>query len=90
MDMMEKEMPGEEKEEKSEYGKYQEYEIKSAVRCLQEAEEIKADPEKMKYVKMCMKEDLAGLKKSLKSISSLDDVRQARQELPDKDTENES
>jgi hypothetical protein len=40
--------------EDKEYGPYEKWEIESAVRCLIEAEEIKADPDKMKYVKMCM------------------------------------
>jgi len=75
--MEEKSMPlGSEKEkEDSKYGKYEEWEIESAARTLKEAEEIKADPEKMKYVKMCMEHEMGEMKKAYDSISSIDDIR---------------
>ena len=60
------------KEEKKEYGKYDKWEIESAARTLVEAEEIKADKEKMKYVKMCMNKKHMAEKKV---IESLDDLR---------------
>ncbi len=66
------------------YGKYEDYEIESAARTLEEAEMIKADAEKMKYVKMCMDKKMKSMKKA---ITSLDDVRLARQELTDEETE---
>ena len=64
---------GEEKEKK--YGKFDEWEIESAARTLAEAEEIKANAEKMKYVKMCMEDKMGGMKKALESVSSIDDIR---------------
>lgn len=63
------------KEEKKEYGKFDKWEIESAARTLVEAEEIKADKEKMKYVKMCMTKKHAAEKKAIESI---DDIRAAR------------
>lgn len=67
--------PVESKEEKKEYGKFDKWEIESAARTLVEAEEIKADKEKMKYVKMCMgKKHMA----EKKVIESIDDIRAAR------------
>lgn len=60
------------KEEKKEYGKFDKWEIESAARTLVEAEEIKANPEKMKYVKMCMDKQFGATKKVIESI---DDIR---------------
>jgi ribosomal protein L14E/L6E/L27E len=62
------------KEEKKEYGKYDKWEIESAARTLVEAEEIKADAEKMKYVKLCMEKKHTTEKKV---ISSLEELRAA-------------
>lgn len=70
--------------ESKKYGKYEKWEIESAANTLKEAEEIKADAEKMKYVKMCMQEKMKSMKKA---ISSLDDIRLARAELMDEETE---
>lgn len=78
MEMVVSGSPTEEKEEKKEYGKYSEYDIKDAVRTLLEAEEIKADKEKMKYVEMC-------IKKKKKAINSISDLRERAQELNDDD-----
>ena len=63
----------EEKKEK-EYGKYDKYEIEGAVRTLMEAEEIKNNKEKMKYVQMC-------LNKKKKVINSIADLRAKHQEI---------
>lgn len=63
--------PIEKKEEAKEYGKYDKWEIESAARCLVEAEEIKADKEKMKYVKMCMQKKHTAEKKAIESIDDL-------------------
>lgn len=70
------------KAKKSKYGKFDEYEIKDAARTIQEAEKIKADPEKMKYVKMCMKKDLEASKKAYKS---LDDIKEEYNEMEEED-----
>lgn len=59
-----------EKEEK-EYGEYEKYEIESAARTILEAEEIKADKEKMKYVAMCLKKKSEGMSKAISSLSEL-------------------
>lgn len=74
------------KEEKKEYGKYDKWEIESAARCLVEAEEIKADKEKMKYVAMCMKKKHAAEKKAIESI---DDIRAARAAMDEEEYEAE-
>ena len=71
--------------EKKEYGKYDKWDIESATRTLVEAEEIKADKEKMKYVAMCMKKKYLAEKKVIESI---EDLKQARQNL-DQTTEEE-
>lgn len=69
-------------ERKKKYGKYEDYEIESAVRTICEAEEIKADSEKMKYVGPLLKDKVAAMQKT---ISSLSDLKQARQDLPDEE-----
>ncbi len=75
------------KEEKKEYGKFDKWEIESAARTLVEAEEIKADKEKMKYVKMCMgKKHMA----EKKVIESLDDLRALAKGEQDEEMEYES
>lgn len=79
--------PVESKEQKKEYGKYDKWEIESAARTLVEAEEIKADKEKMKYVAMCMKKKHAAEKKA---ISSIADLRELSKGEPDEDTEDDS
>ena len=83
---MSEEMDAEMETEKDDpkYGKYDEWEIESAARTLKEAEEIKADTEKMKYVKMCMEHEMGEMKKAYDAlnISSTDDIRKARQKLP--------
>lgn len=63
--------PIDEKSEKK-YGKFDEWEINCAVRTIIEAEEIKADAEKMKYVAPLLKEKVQGMKRA---ISSIDDLR---------------
>lgn len=75
------------KEEKKEYGKFDKWEIESAARTLVEAEEIKADKEKMKYVKMCMGKKHTAEKKV---IESLDDLRKVAKGEPDEEMEYES
>lgn len=76
IEIEEKEMENESsKEESGEYGKYEEWEIKSAARTLEEAEEIKADPEKMKYVKMCMEKKIKSVQKAMAQISSIADLK---------------
>lgn len=66
--------------EKKKYGKYEEYEIKDCARTIQQAEEIKADKEKMKYVKMCLEEKAKAAKKAVKSIQ---DIRDDYNEMKD-------
>jgi hypothetical protein len=73
-----------ESEGKKKYGEYDDYEIESAVRTLKEAEEIKADASKMKYVKMCMGKEKKAMEKAYKSIS---DMREDYKNLPDDEEE---
>jgi len=56
------------------YGKYDDYEIESAARTIIEAEEIKADYEKMKYVKMCLEEKNEASNKAIKSLKDMRDA----------------
>lgn len=65
---------GSEPEEKK-YGKFEEYEVEQAARTLEEAEEIKADPELMKYVKMCMEDKVKSVQKAMEGISSIKDLK---------------
>ena len=69
--------PMEEKEKKA-FGPYEEWEIKCAVNTLLEAEEIKADAEKMKYVAPFLKKKIANMKKAVTSIQDLKDIRSAK------------
>ena len=66
--------PVKEKKEKKKYGKYEEYDIRDDARTIQRAEEIKADKDKMKYVKMCLEEKAAAAKKA---VTSIQDIRDA-------------
>jgi hypothetical protein len=71
MEVVVQAQPVEKKEEKKEYGKYDKWEIESAARTLVEAEEIKADKEKMKHVKMCMEKQYGASKRAIESIADL-------------------
>lgn len=68
--------PKKTKEEKKEYGPYEKYQVERWVETLVEAEEIKQDPEKMKYVSKCMK-------KKKKAINSIADLRNRYNEMSD-------
>ena len=68
----------EEKKEKKKYGKFEEYEIKDCARTIVKAEEIKADKEKMKYVKMCLEEKA---KAATKAVKSIQDIRDAAKDM---------
>lgn len=58
-------------QKEKEYGEYDKWEIESAVRTILEAEAIKADKEKMKYVAECMKKQSEQMKKAVGSIEEL-------------------
>lgn len=75
---------GELVERKKEYGKYDKWEIESAMRTLIEAEEIKKDKEKMKYVAECMREQAD---KMGEVISSLDDLKKLANKKAMEETE---
>lgn len=63
------------KKEHNEYGqmgKYRNYEIKDAARTITEAEEIKKDPDKMKFVSKCLKMKAEAAQEA---VNSLDDLR---------------
>lgn len=74
-------------DKKKEYGKWDKWEIESCADCLIRAEEIKADPEKMKYVKQLIDQKYKGVKKV---VSSIKDVRAAASEVNDSEGEEES
>ena len=80
------------KKSKKKYGKYDDWEIESAARTLEEAELIKADPEKMKYVKMCMESKVKATEKALSSIDELREIgkKKMSEKAPAEDTEDES
>ena len=58
-------------------GKFDDYEVESFARTLHEAEEIKADPAKLKAAHGHMKKKLKATKKAITSISG---IRQAHQD----------
>lgn len=72
---------------KKKYGKYDDYEIENAARTLEEAEEIKADPDKLKYVKMCLEKKK---KAAVKAYKSLADIKKEAAEMDDEDDEDYS
>ena len=72
------------------YGKYEDWEIKGAADTLSEAEEIKADPEKMKHVEAHMNEKVAHTKKALgniKEVGSIDELKEIRKSKLKKSSE---
>ena len=75
-----------EKNQKSKYGPYSEWEIKNAVNCILEAEEIKADKEKMKFVNTLLNKKSSAFKKA---ITSIQDIKDARQEKLEAQSESE-
>jgi len=70
---------GGDKKKKKEYGKYHKYEVERWVDVLMEAEEIKKDAEKMKYVQMCAD-------KKKKAISSIADLKAKAKEVNEKES----
>lgn len=66
--------------EKKEYGKFDRWEIESAVRTIIEAEQIKLDKEKMKYVLPMLEEQ----KKALDKASSAAEVLYGKQDTENK------
>ena len=70
--------PIESDKDEKKYGKYDEWEINCAVRTIIEAEEIKADAEKMKYVGPMLEEKAAGLKKAITSIQDIRDLAKSK------------
>lgn len=74
------------KKEDKKYGKYDKYEIESAARTLRESEEIKADEEKMKYVKKCLEKESKAAEKAYKSIS---DMREDYKKMDDEEGDEE-
>lgn len=54
---------------------YEKWEVEGWVRSICEAEEVKADPEKMKYVLPLINEKVKSMDAVKKSISSIDDIR---------------
>lgn len=63
---------GAKEEKKSPYHPFDEWEIKNAADTLNQAEEIKSNPEKMKHVKTHMEKNI---KHSQKAIGNLDELR---------------
>lgn len=62
--------------EKKKFGKFDRWEIESAVRTIIEAEQIKLDKEKMKYVLPMLEEQ----KKALDNVSSAAEVLYGKQD----------
>ena len=62
--------------EKKEFGKFDRWEIESAVRTIIEAEQIKLDKEKMKYVLPMLEEQ----KKALDKASSAAEILYGKQD----------
>lgn len=70
----------EKEKEKKEYGKWDKWEIESCADCLIRAEEIKADPEKMKFVSEFIDKKYKGVQKA---VSSIKDLRKKASEVED-------
>lgn len=68
-----------EKSKKKEYGKFDRWEIEGAVRTIIEAEQIKLDKEKMKYVLPLLEKQ----KKALDNVSSAAEVLYGKQDKED-------
>ncbi len=62
------------------YGKYDKWEVESWARSIMEAEEVKQDPEKMKYVKPFLEDKIKALEGVKKSVESIEDIRQIAKE----------
>lgn len=62
-------------------GPYEKYEVESWARTITESEEIKADPEKMKYVRPMLAKKYRGLKNV---INTIEDIK-ARKEMMDEE-----
>lgn len=81
---MEKELSASPSKEKKKYGKFDEWDITSAVDTLIRAEEIKSDKEKMKYVSKCLAEKFKDTKKTITSIQGL---REKYKEMQDEEND---
>ena len=68
------------KVEEKKYGKFDEWAIDSAVRTLLEAEEIKQDKEKMKYVHPLLQEKMDKTKKAIDSLEKLRSVAKEKRD----------
>lgn len=66
------------KDAEKKFGKFDEWEINCAVRTLIEAEEIKADSEKMKYIRPLLEEKLQKTQKAITSLADLKEVAKAK------------
>jgi len=74
--------PSKPEEKPKKYGKYDDYEIEDAARTLMEAEKIKADKEKMKYVSQCMRDKADHMDTAIRSLG---DLREARDQAIEKE-----
>lgn len=68
--------------EKKKYGKFDEWEISSAVDALIRAEEIKCDKEKMKYVGPLLEKRF---KETKRTITSIQGLREKYKEMQDEE-----
>lgn len=68
------------KEEKKMYGKYEKWEVESWANTIVEAEQIKANPEKMKYVAQCLGKKQTATKRAIESIEDLRSLAKAEKE----------
>ncbi len=59
-------------------GKFSDWEISDAASTLERAEEIKQDPELLKYVKKCLSSKVKSTKKTFNSIQDLRDYANER------------
>lgn len=75
-----------EKEQKKEFGKFDRWEIENAVRTIIEAEQIKLDKEKMKYVLPQLEKQ----KTAVENASSVADILYGTQKAKEKTDENTS
>jgi hypothetical protein len=69
-------------EKPKEYGKWDKWEIENCVDTLVKSEEIKADKEKMAYIKPILEKRLAGTQRI---ITSIKDIKAKIAEMPAED-----
>ena len=72
---------------KGKYGKFEDYEVESAMRTMMEAEAIKKKPDMMKAVHKCMMDKMKEMKTVMPKITSMKDMDDRMTELDEEEKE---